>query len=132
MCGIVGYIGPRPALDVLLGGLERLEYRGYDSVGVAIQTPEGLAVRKVVGRVPQLRCRIDAARLEGGCGVGHTRWATHGAPSDRNAHPHSDCSGAVAVVHNGTIENFDALLAGLEERGHDIRSETDTEVVAHL
>jgi glucosamine--fructose-6-phosphate aminotransferase (isomerizing) len=132
MCGIVGYVGPRPALDVLLSGLERLEYRGYDSVGVAIQSASGLVVRKVAGRVPQLRCRIDAARLEGACGVGHTRWATHGAPSDRNAHPHSDCTGNVAVVHNGIIENADALRSRLENTGHEFTTETDTEVLAHL
>src|SRR5690242_18139443 len=132
MCGIVGYVGPRPALDVLLGGLERLEYRGYDSVGVAIQTPAGLAVRKVAGRVPQLRCRVDAAPPEGACGIGHTRWATHGAPSDRNAHPHTDCAGTIALVHNGIIENADLLRSRLEQAGHEFTTETDTEVLAHL
>ncbi|HEY6807554.1 MAG TPA: glutamine--fructose-6-phosphate transaminase (isomerizing) [Gemmatimonadales bacterium] len=132
MCGIVGYVGPRPALDVLLGGLERLEYRGYDSVGVAIQTAAGLAVHKVAGRVPQLRCRFDDAPPEGACGIGHTRWATHGAPSDRNAHPHTDCAGTIALVHNGIIENADLLRSRLEQAGHEFTTETDTEVLAHL
>jgi glucosamine--fructose-6-phosphate aminotransferase (isomerizing) len=133
MCGIVGYVGAQDALGVVMDGLRRLEYRGYDSAGVAIVEPSGgLAVRRKAGKLVNLEKELALDPPAGTAGMGHTRWATHGAPNDRNAHPHLDCTGAVAVVHNGTIENFDVLLAGLEERGHEIRSETDTEVVAHL
>jgi glucosamine--fructose-6-phosphate aminotransferase (isomerizing) len=136
VCGIVGYVGDKPALDVVMEGLTRLEYRGYDSAGVAIRNPAGdLAVVRRAGKLANLRGalgEVAAAQLEGTLGVGHTRWATHGAPTDRNAHPHTDCTGAVAVVHNGTLENFTELRDGLEHRGHTLLSETDTEAVAHL
>jgi glucosamine--fructose-6-phosphate aminotransferase (isomerizing) len=136
MCGIVGYVGSKPALDVVMDGLARLEYRGYDSAGVAIrdQAAELTVVRRA-GKLANLRSaldEIDADRLNGTLGIGHTRWATHGAPTDRNAHPHVDCTGAIAVVHNGTLENFTELRDDLEHRGHTLASETDTEAVAHL
>ena len=133
MCGIVGYVGQQDALEVVLGGLRRLEYRGYDSAGVAVLSPSGeLAVERKAGKLANLEKELLERALPGGLGIGHTRWATHGAPTDRNAHPHRDCSGAVAVVHNGTIENFEVLVAGLEARGHERTSDTDTEAVAHL
>ena len=133
MCGIVGYVGEQDALEVVLGGLRRLEYRGYDSAGVAVLSPSGeLAVERKAGKLANLEKELLERALPGGLGIGHTRWATHGAPTDRNAHPHRDCSGAVAVVHNGTIENFEVLVAGLEARGHERTSDTDTETVAHL
>ncbi|HWA66894.1 MAG TPA: glutamine--fructose-6-phosphate transaminase (isomerizing) [Mycobacteriales bacterium] len=136
MCGIVGYVGAKPALDVVMDGLARLEYRGYDSAGVAIRTDGGeLTVVRKAGKLANLRSALAdpaAGDLTGTQGIGHTRWATHGAPNDRNAHPHTDCTGAVAVVHNGTLENFTELRDGLEHRGHTLRSETDTEAVAHL
>jgi glutamine---fructose-6-phosphate transaminase (isomerizing) len=136
MCGIVGYIGTQPALDVVVDGLKRLEYRGYDSAGVAIRDEAGaLTVVRRAGKLANLQAALaetDPATLSGTLGIGHTRWATHGAPNDRNAHPQVDCSGAIAVVHNGTIENFTALREGLEQRGHVLLSETDTEAVAHL
>jgi glucosamine--fructose-6-phosphate aminotransferase (isomerizing) len=133
MCGIVGYVGDQDALEVVLGGLRRLEYRGYDSAGVAILGPDGLlGVERKAGKLANLEKQLGDRPLPGTLGIGHTRWATHGPPTDRNAHPHLDCAGAVAVVHNGTIENFEVLVRGLEERGHQRRSDTDTEVVAHL
>jgi glucosamine--fructose-6-phosphate aminotransferase (isomerizing) len=132
MCGIVGYVGPRDAQDVLLAGLGRLEYRGYDSVGLAIQGDAGLQVRKVVGRVPQLSELLRTSPTHGASGIGHTRWATHGGVTDENAHPHVDCHGEIALVHNGIIENADVLRARLERDGHRFTTETDTEVLAHL
>jgi glucosamine--fructose-6-phosphate aminotransferase (isomerizing) len=136
MCGIVGYVGAQSALDVVMAGLTRLEYRGYDSAGVAIRDDAGdLTVVRRAGKLANLRealTETDASELAGTLGIGHTRWATHGAPNDRNAHPHTDCTGSVAVVHNGTLENFTELRDGLEQRGHTLRSETDTEAVAHL
>ncbi len=136
MCGIVGYVGEQSALDVVMGGLARLEYRGYDSAGVAIRNDSGdLTVVRRAGKLGNLRAALeetDPAELSGTLGIGHTRWATHGAPNDRNAHPHVDCTGAVAVVHNGTLENFTELREGLEHRGHTLSSDTDTEAVAHL
>jgi glucosamine--fructose-6-phosphate aminotransferase (isomerizing) len=133
MCGIVGYVGEQEALEVVLGGLRRLEYRGYDSAGVAVLGPDGtLTVERKAGKLANLEKELGDRTLAGTLGIGHTRWATHGPPTDRNAHPHIDCSGAVAVVHNGTIENFELLVRGLEQRGHQRRSDTDTEVVAHL
>ncbi len=131
MCGIVGYVGPQPALDVVLSGLRRLEYRGYDSAGVAILNGE-LTVERKAGKLGNLEKVLAELQLPGHTGVGHTRWATHGGPTDGNAHPHVSCDGAVAVVHNGIIENFGELRDGLEARGHKFTSETDTEVVAHL
>ncbi|MEV0678483.1 glutamine--fructose-6-phosphate transaminase (isomerizing) [Actinosynnema sp. NPDC050436] len=136
MCGIVGYVGHRPALDVVLDGLRRLEYRGYDSAGVAVlDGAGGLAVERKAGRLGNLESRLDEVGREGfagTAGMGHTRWATHGAPVDRNSHPHRDVTGRVAVVHNGIIENFAALRAELEARGVEMSSDTDTETAAHL
>jgi glucosamine--fructose-6-phosphate aminotransferase (isomerizing) len=133
MCGIVGYVGAGAGMDIVLEGLRRLEYRGYDSAGVAVLSPDGvLQVDRRAGKLSNLEKALGDTPLEGSLAIGHTRWATHGPPTDRNAHPHIDCSGRVAVVHNGTIENFERLVAGLEERGHERHSETDTEVVAHL
>ncbi len=132
MCGIVGYVGQQQALDVVLDGLRRLEYRGYDSAGVAVLGADGLRVERKAGKLANLEELLGDHELTGTLGIGHTRWATHGPPTDANAHPHVDCAGTVAVVHNGTIENFEELVAGLEQRGHERRSDTDTEVVAHL
>ena len=124
MCGIVGYVGEQPALDVVVGGLKRLEYRGYDSAGIAIRDDAGdLTVVRRAGKLANLQAALaeaDPAELRGTLGIGHTRWATHGAPNDRNAHPQVDCTGAVAVVHNGTLENFTELRDGLEQRGHTL------------
>ncbi|MCY0877028.1 MAG: glutamine--fructose-6-phosphate transaminase (isomerizing) [Firmicutes bacterium] len=132
MCGIVGYIGPRPAQDVLLSGLSKLEYRGYDSAGVAVWNDGDFQLEKSVGRLAVLSDRLEAQPLVGNQGIGHTRWATHGRPSDANAHPHADCSSAFVVVHNGIIENYMQLREELTASGHTFASETDTEVVAHL
>lgn len=134
MCGIIGYIGGRSALDVALAGLRRLEYRGYDSAGVAVVADGRLYTLRKAGKLANLEKALSEADAPapGTVGIGHTRWATHGGPTDGNAHPHSDCTGAIAVIHNGIIENFAALRAGLESRGHELTSETDTEVVAHL
>ena len=132
MCGIVGYVGPRQALDVLIPGLERLEYRGYDSAGVALRNDDRLEIVKRVGRMSDLNAAIAEAAPSGDLGIGHTRWATHGAPNTDNAHPHLDCTGSLALVHNGIVENWAELKAGLVGRGHAFHSDTDTEVVAHL
>ncbi|MHB1739016.1 MAG: glutamine--fructose-6-phosphate transaminase (isomerizing) [Actinomycetes bacterium] len=137
MCGIVGYVGDRQALDVVLEGLARLEYRGYDSAGIALVTGDpratGLTTEKRAGKLAVLAGVLaEQAPPPSTTGIGHTRWATHGAPNDRNAHPHLDCTGRIAVIHNGIIENFSGLRAELQERGHVLVSETDTEVVAHL
>ncbi|MEW2551878.1 glutamine--fructose-6-phosphate transaminase (isomerizing) [Streptomyces zhihengii] len=133
MCGIVGYVGGQSALDVVVAGLKRLEYRGYDSAGVAVLADGGLAAAKKAGKLVNLEKELTERPLPAGStAIGHTRWATHGGPTDVNAHPHLDNAGRVAVVHNGIIENFAALRAELAERGHDLASETDTEVVAHL
>ena len=132
MCGIVGYVGPDEALPIILEGLRRLEYRGYDSAGVALLDGE-LAVVKKAGKLAELERELEEGGAPSGrVGMGHTRWATHGEPSDRNAHPHLDCSGRIAVIHNGIIENFQELRTGLEKRGHRLDSETDTEAIAHL
>ncbi|MDX3540670.1 glutamine--fructose-6-phosphate transaminase (isomerizing) [Streptomyces sp. MB09-01] len=133
MCGIVGYVGAQSALDVVIAGLKRLEYRGYDSAGVAVLADGSLAAAKKAGKLVNLEKELVGHPLPAGStGLGHTRWATHGGPTDVNAHPHLDNSGRVAVVHNGIIENFAELRAELAERGHRLDSETDTEVVAHL
>ena len=133
MCGIVGYAGQQRALDVVMDGLRRMEYRGYDSAGVAIVADGRLATERRAGKLVNLADAVSADHLpEGSTGIGHTRWATHGAPTDRNAHPHRDCTGRIAVIHNGIIENFAVLRAELTERGHQLNSDTDTEVVAHL
>jgi glucosamine--fructose-6-phosphate aminotransferase (isomerizing) len=132
VCGIVGYIGSRDALQVLIPGLKQLEYRGYDSAGLAIVNGKGLAIRKAQGKIARLEDQLSRAPITGTVGIAHTRWATHGVPSDRNAHPHADCTGRLAVVHNGIIENHRALRARLASDGHRLASETDTEVLAHL
>ncbi|MEU5659927.1 glutamine--fructose-6-phosphate transaminase (isomerizing) [Streptomyces sp. NPDC047737] len=133
MCGIVGYVGTQSAQDVVVAGLKRLEYRGYDSAGVAVLADGGLAAAKKAGKLVNLEKELkDRPLPAGNTGIGHTRWATHGGPTDANAHPHLDNAGRVAVVHNGIIENFAALREELAGRGHDLASETDTEVVAHL
>src|SRR4051812_47634402 len=118
MCGIVGYVGTERALPVLLDGLRRLEYRGYDSAGVAVVENGELTTARKAGPLDALATSIDEDQFEGSLGIGHTRWATHGAPTDENAHPHRDCSGRIAVVHNGIIENHDVLRAELIAQGH--------------
>ena len=132
MCGIVGYIGHRVATPVLMEGLKRLEYRGYDSAGIAVQNGKGLERRRAAGKISRLEQLIGASPVHGSVGIAHTRWATHGPPTEFNAHPHVTEDGAFAVVHNGIIENATALRQHLEERGHVFSSETDTEVLAHL
>ena len=131
MCGIMGYVGPREAAPLLLEGLRRLEYRGYDSAGIAVANGD-IDVRKSEGKIERLAVLLDAEPLEGTIGIGHTRWATHGEPSDVNAHPHTDPSGKFVVVHNGIIENFTSLREMLEAEGHVLTSQTDTEILAHL
>jgi len=132
MCGIVGYVGFRKATDVLLDGLKRLEYRGYDSAGVAVRTPEGLKVVKRSGKLSALEEALKGGELSGKLGIGHTRWATHGAPTDPNAHPHATEDGRITLIHNGIFENYLELKEALKARGHRFRSETDSEVLAHL
>src|SRR5712692_7665071 len=132
MCGIVGYVGRRDASPILLEGLARLEYRGYDSAGLALHIGRGLVVRKLAGPVAGLADLVERLPVHGSTGIAHTRWATHGAPTERNAHPHLDCSGRIALVHNGIIENADALRAMLERSGHEFYTETDTETLVHL
>ncbi|TCL55723.1 glutamine--fructose-6-phosphate transaminase [Hydrogenispora ethanolica] len=132
MCGIVGYIGKQEAVPVLLDGLKRLEYRGYDSAGVSVLNDGKLTTKKSVGRLSKIEEILTAQPLSGSVGIGHTRWATHGRPSDRNAHPHYDCQQKIAVVHNGIIENYIQLREELQEKGHIFNSETDTEVLPHL
>ncbi|HEX9705573.1 MAG TPA: glutamine--fructose-6-phosphate transaminase (isomerizing) [Gemmatimonadales bacterium] len=132
MCGIVGYTGPRRAAPLVLDGLRRLEYRGYDSAGLAVVHDGRLEVIKAPGKIATLEKQLAGAMPEGRLGIAHTRWATHGAPTQVNAHPHTDCGGTVALVHNGIIENASALRTALTQRGHVFRSETDTEVLAHL
>ena len=133
MCGIVGYVGDRQAWPIVVEGLRRLEYRGYDSAGVAVIEPEGgLHLRKTVGRVVGLLHDSTCPAPEGSAALGHTRWATHGRPTEVNSHPHTDCSGRIAVAHNGIVENYQALKTELQQRGHEFKSETDTEVIPHL
>ncbi|MBI5201275.1 MAG: glutamine--fructose-6-phosphate transaminase (isomerizing) [Elusimicrobia bacterium] len=132
MCGIVGYIGARPAAPILTAGLRRLEYRGYDSAGLAVVSNGNLSVVRAVGKLGELEALLSGRALPGSIGLGHTRWATHGRPSTANAHPHVDCSGRLAVIHNGIIENYATLRTELAARGHRFASETDTEIVAHL
>lgn len=132
MCGIVGYVGHRQAHEVLFQGLARLEYRGYDSAGIAIAGKEKLEIRRREGKLQNLIDSVASEPMTGTTGIGHTRWATHGAPCERNAHPHRDCAGNIAVVHNGIIENYATLRDDLIAKGHKFTSDTDTEVVAHL
>jgi glucosamine--fructose-6-phosphate aminotransferase (isomerizing) len=134
MCGIVGYTGRLDSVPILLEGLKRLEYRGYDSAGIAVQTDGALAMRRVAGKIARLEDALSKTngRLSGTTGVAHTRWATHGVPSERNAHPQKDLSGRIAVVHNGIIENYESIKKWLTKEGHTFRCETDTEVLAHL
>ncbi len=132
MCGIVGYIGDKSGVDIILEGLKRLEYRGYDSAGVAVVGPEGLQIRRAAGRIKVLEGLLRERPVQGTVGIGHTRWATHGRPTDENAHPHTDGSGNLVVVHNGIIENYLPIKERLQAEGHRFASETDTEVIAHL
>jgi glucosamine--fructose-6-phosphate aminotransferase (isomerizing) len=132
MCGIIGYIGSKPVVPVLIEGLRRMEYRGYDSAGVALVSPEGIALRRSAGKLANLENTIREEPVDGVYGVGHTRWATHGRPTEENAHPHRDCTGRIVVVHNGIIENYLELKKELQEQGHQFKTETDTEIVAHL
>jgi glutamine---fructose-6-phosphate transaminase (isomerizing) len=133
VCGIVGYVGPREAAPILLDGLSRLEYRGYDSAGIALVTARGdLFIEKRAGKLTNLRAALDGATPSARVGLAHTRWATHGRPNDLNAHPHVDCTGEITVIHNGIIENFHELRVDLEASGHRFGSQTDTEAIAHL
>src|SRR6266513_2203826 len=132
MCGIVGYIGDRSASPLLIEGLKRLEYRGYDSAGIAVLNGHGVETRKEAGKISRLEAALSTSPIEGNLGIAHTRWATHGVPNQCNAHPQSDCKDHIAVVHNGIIENSTTLKAQLEELGHHFTSDTDTEVIAHL
>jgi glucosamine--fructose-6-phosphate aminotransferase (isomerizing) len=132
MCGIIGYIGDKPVVPVLIEGLRRLEYRGYDSAGVAVVNGKGLEIRRSAGKLGNLEHVIADAPLSGKYGLGHTRWATHGRPTEENAHPHRDCRDRIVVVHNGIIENYLELKQELQSKGHKFVTETDTEVVAHL
>ena len=132
MCGIVGYVGEKSAVGIIVEGLKRLEYRGYDSAGVAILDDAGLNVRRAVGRIKALEAVLRERPVSGSVGIGHTRWATHGRPSEDNAHPHTDCSGGLVVVHNGILENYLEIKERLASDGHTFKSETDTEVLAHL
>ncbi len=132
MCGIVGYVGPREAAGILVEGLRRLEYRGYDSAGIAIVNGNGLEIRKAAGKLSSLEQQLAEATPHGTLGIGHTRWATHGAPTTPNAHPHTDQNERIAVIHNGIIENAGAIRKMLEKRGHTFQSDTDTEVLVHL
>jgi glucosamine--fructose-6-phosphate aminotransferase (isomerizing) len=132
MCGIVGYVGPKPLLPVLMDGLRRLEYRGYDSAGVAVVHNGQMVIRRSAGKLSRLDDVLAKDPITGSFGIGHTRWATHGRPTEENAHPHRDCSGRIVVVHNGIIENYLELKRALSAEGHVFKTETDTEVVAHL
>jgi glucosamine--fructose-6-phosphate aminotransferase (isomerizing) len=132
MCGIIGYAGTRDVVPVLIGGLKKLEYRGYDSAGIAVVDGNGVEVVRAEGKLSNLETKLDAAPLKGTFGMGHTRWATHGNPNENNAHPHRDCTGKVVVIHNGIIENFLPIKQRLQKIGHEFKTETDTEVVAHL
>ena len=133
MCGIVGYVGARKAVPIILEGLKRLEYRGYDSAGIAVYCDDdSLGVRRASGKLRNLEEAIRQDPLEGKYGIGHTRWATHGRPTEENAHPHRDCKGDIVVVHNGIVENYLTLKRQLESECHVFKTETDTEIIAHL
>ena len=133
MCGIVGYIGPKPPVPIIIEGLRRLEYRGYDSAGIAVAGgSHGLELRRAPGKLRNLEAVIATSPISGSFGIGHTRWATHGRPTEENAHPHRDGSGTLVVVHNGIVENYLALKNALIAKGHKFMSETDTEIIAHV
>src|SRR5229473_3768880 len=132
MCGIIGYVGTRDVVPVLIGGLKKLEYRGYDSAGIAVVNGQGVEVVRAEGKLNNLEAKLNDRPIHGSFGMGHTRWATHGKPNENNAHPHRDCSGEVVVIHNGIIENFLPIKQRLQKTGHEFKTETDTEVVAHL
>src|SRR5256714_13277259 len=135
MCGIVGYVGKKRVVPVIIDGLRRLEYRGYDSAGIAVAgngSGDTLQIRRAEGKLRNLEEVIRLKPLDGTYGIGHTRWATHGRPSEENAHPHRDCTGKIVVVHNGIVENYLSLKKKLTEEGHQFSTETDTEIIAHL
>src|ERR1700739_3028199 len=133
MCGIVGYVGQKSVVPVIIEGLRKLEYRGYDSAGIAVAgNGDGLQIRRAEGKLRNLEEVISSKPLEGSYGIGHTRWATHGRPTEENAHPHRDCAGKIVVVHNGIIENYLELKEQLQREGHTFVTETDKEIVAHL
>src|SRR3984885_674321 len=133
MCGIVGYVGKKQVVPIIIEGLRRLEYRGYDSAGIAVAgNGDKLQIRRAEGKLRNLEEAIRLKPLEGSYGIGHTRWATHGRPTEENAHPHRDCTGKIVVVHNGIVENYLSLKKKLIEEGHKFSTETDTEVIAHL
>src|SRR5271156_6693618 len=132
MCGIIGYIGSQDPKGILLDGLKRLEYRGYDSAGIAVFEKDHVEVYRCEGRLQRLEEKLSDHVFQGSVGMGHTRWATHGAPTEVNAHPHTDDAGRIALIHNGIIENYAALRKVLSDRGHTFKSQTDTEVLAVL
>src|SRR6202142_1540858 len=134
MCGIVGYVGPKKVVPVIIEGLRRLEYRGYDSAGIAVGSPSSakLEVMRAPGKLSKLEDALREHPLEGTFGIGHTRWATHGRPTEENAHPHRDCTGRIVVVHNGIVENYLDLKRELISQCHRFVTETDTEIIAHL
>src|SRR5712671_6218768 len=133
MCGIVGYIGAQRAVPIIIDGLRRLEYRGYDSAGIAVyQADETLGIRRASGKLRNLEDVLQMDPVDGRYGIGHTRCATHGRPTEENAHPHRDCTGDIVVVHNGIVENYLQLKEQLQQEGHVFKTETDTEVIAHL
>src|SRR5258708_16791654 len=133
MCGIVGYVGKKQVVPVIIEGLRKLEYRGYDSAGIAVAgNGEGLQIRRAEGKLRNLEEVLRTKPLDGTYGIGHTRWATHGRPSEENAHPHRDCTGRIVVVHNGIVENYLSLKKKLAQEGHTFTTETDTEIIAPL
>src|SRR2546427_653863 len=132
MCGIVGYVAPRPAAEILIEGLRKLEYRGYDSAGIAVIRDGVLEIRRCAGKLRNLEAVLAREPVSGSSGIGHTRWATHGRPTEENAHPDRDCKGRLVVIHNGMIENFLDLKRELLAEGHVFKTETDTEIIAHL
>ena len=132
MCGIIGYTGRREAVPILMDGLRKLEYRGYDSAGIAVLEDEGIIFDKTAGKISALEEKIKGKKYTAVCGIAHTRWATHGEPTTTNAHPHFDTNEKIAIVHNGIIENYRSLREYLEKNGHTFKTETDTEILAHL